>query len=594
MTMATTRLLAAPDVDAEASTAATAAELILGHLADQGVDTIFGIPGGHISPFLGALRRQRRIRYVIARHEGGAAFMADGYARASGRPGVCLVTAGPGVTNALTGVAAAHLDGSPMLLLSGQVPTDSFGRGGIQESTSEGGIDLVAALRYATVHSSLVVDPRAVGRQIGRALAELRRRPGGAVHLCIPANLARAPLDPAEVARWPRWRMTRGSGGHPPEGVVAAVHERLSAARRPLVYLGSGAREALLRRGDAFIEWSQRHGIAVVTSPRAKGLIDERAPCSLGVFGLAGSLQAEEQLRRGCDALLVLGSRLGEWSSNNFSRDLRAAFIAQVDLDEAAIGRCLPVDSPIVADTDEFMAELLALPAASGALAVQRCRELAALKAEVPRQRPTSAPSRPRGRLAPQQVMAALDRRIGEDLDLYVDMGNCTGWAIHCLTMAPPARLFTPCGLSTMGWSCGAVLGGKIATPQRRALALLGDGSFLMNGAEVSTAAKYRIGAVYLVLDDDALGMVNHGEHIQTGHSLDDGYYDLGAPDLVAFARALGAHAYAVDSPQAAADALDAAFVAADAERRPQVIVARINRQEVPPYGERFRAVGGR
>jgi acetolactate synthase-1/2/3 large subunit len=189
--------------------------------------------------------------------------------------------------------------------------------------------------------------------------------------------------------------------------------------------------------------------------------------------------------------------------------------------------------------------------------------------------------------------MAELNRHMQGTIDLYVDMGNCTGWANHCLWLSPPARIFVPCGLSTMGWSCGAVIGGKLARPERRALALLGDGALLMNGTEINTAAKYGIGVVYLVLNDDSLGMVNHGEHLQTGHPLADGYYALGNPDLVGFARSLGADAYAADTSKTLAAALAAAFTAADETRRPQVIVARIDPREVPPYGERFRSVAG-
>jgi acetolactate synthase-1/2/3 large subunit len=164
----------------------TAAEHVVHYLANQGVDAIFGIPGGHISPFLGALRRQERVRYIIARHESGAAFMADGYARASGRLGVCLVTAGPGATNAMTGLAAAHLDCVPVLLISGQVPTDRWGLGAMQESTTESGVDIVRALRHASAYSACIVEPRSFVRQFGRALAVLNGCPGAAVHLSIP------------------------------------------------------------------------------------------------------------------------------------------------------------------------------------------------------------------------------------------------------------------------------------------------------------------------------------------------------------------------------------------------------------------------
>lgn len=232
---------------------------------------VFGVPGGHLSPFLGALRRQDRVRFIIAAHEGGAAFMADGYARASGKPGVCLVTAGPGATNALTGLAAAHLDGVPVLVISGQVPPERWGLGSIQESTGESGVDVVAAFRHAAAYSAGIVDVRSFARQFGWALAVLHGRPGGAVHLSIPASVARATLDRASVAGW----SVRGRCARPRvvlDDATREVHRRIVAARRPLVYLGSGAREALADLGEGLRAWVERRGIAVVTSVRGKGL----------------------------------------------------------------------------------------------------------------------------------------------------------------------------------------------------------------------------------------------------------------------------------------------------------------------------------
>ena len=189
--------------------------------------------------------------------------------------------------------------------------------------------------------------------------------------------------------------------------------------------------------------------------------------------------------------------------------------------------------------------------------------------------------------------MAELNPHLGEHTDLYVDMGNCTGWATHCLRLAPPTRVFYPCGLSSMGWSVGAVIGGKVGRPERTAIALTGDGSFLVNGTEVLTAARYRVGAVYVVLNDDSLGMVNHGEHAQSGGEfpLEDPYFSLGNPDLVRFSESLGAQAYEVTRPGQLAQLLPQVLQRADSERRPQVIICKIDPREVPPYGDRFAAV---
>ena len=585
-----------PGTDSETPAGgATVAEWVVRRLEAEGVHAVFGIPGGNISPFLAVLRGHPRIRFVIACHEGGAAFMADGYARAGGGLGVCLVTAGPGATNALTGVASAHLDGVPLLAITGQVPTDRYGLAAMQESTDEGGVNTVELFRHATAYTTSIVDPRSFPRLFGRALNLARTGPRGAVHLSFPANVARQRVEDPVFPVIPRRESPVPAVI---TGEVAAAFRMLAAAERPLLYLGAGAREAMEEHGDAVLELVERLALPVVTSLRGKGAFPEDHGLSLGVLGMAGSPRADRWLADGVDVLLVVGSRLGEWASKNFSRALRARSVVQVDLDPGSIGQLLLPDLPVVADAGSFLGGLAAH--ARGAAAALDPERVAARHGALMRLRREVAPVLEPAKAAcgdaplkPQRVMAELDPYLRGDVDLYVDMGNCTGWSAHCLSIAAPARAFYPCGLSSMGWSCGAVVGGKLARPERTAIALVGDGAFLMNGVEVNTAARCGVGAVYVVLNDDYLGMVNHGEHAQLGTPLDDPYYALGGPDLAGFAASLGARAYTVERPGELSWVLPDARAAADAERRPQVVVVRTDHREVPPYGERFASVRG-
>lgn len=585
---------ARPPSDAVPLDGATVAECVIRQLEAEGVDAVFGIPGGNISPFLGVLRGRRGMRFVIACHEGGAAFMADGYARASGRLGVCMVTAGPGATNALTGVASAHLDGVPLLAITGQVPTDRYGLAAMQESTDEGGVNTVELFRHASAYTTSIVDPRSFPRLFGRAVNVARTAPRGAVHLSFPANVARQRVEGAAFPLIPRPRT-------PAPAViteeVAATFRLLAAAERPLLYLGAGAREAMESHGAAVTELVESLALPVVTSLRGKGAFPEDHGLSLGVLGMAGSPRADRYMAEGVDVLVVVGSRLGEWASKNFSRDIRARTVVQVDVNAASIGQLLVPQLPVVADAGSFLGGLAAHARSAGGLDPARVAgrhgALMRLRRETPRLLEPAKAACGEAPLKPQRVMAELDPLLGGDVDLYVDMGNCTGWSAHCLTVAAPARAFYPCGLSSMGWSCGAVIGGKIARPERTAIALVGDGAFLMNGVEVNTAARYGVGAVYVVLNDDYLGMVNHGEHAQLGTPLDDDYYSLGGPGLAAFAESLGARAYRVERPGELSWVLPDALAAADAERRPQVVVVRVDPREVPPYGARFASVKG-
>jgi acetolactate synthase-1/2/3 large subunit len=268
---------------------------MLEQLEAQGIDAVFGIPGGNIAAFQQGLRAHSKLRFIITSHEGGAAYMADGYARATGKLGVCLVTSGPGVMNALTGIASAHLDEVPLLVISGQVATDRFGLSAIQESTSACGVDTAALLHHATALSTSVVDPQSFPRLLTKALRTAMGHPKAAVHLSIPSNvsrqtIARTPVPPSHEkleTRAPAARMDD----------IRALLVGLLSGKRPLILLGSGAREALGQFEREFSIFIQRHRIPVVTSLRGKGIYSERDPWCLGVVGTAADPRAEAYLR---------------------------------------------------------------------------------------------------------------------------------------------------------------------------------------------------------------------------------------------------------------------------------------------------------
>ncbi|CAM3754799.1 thiamine pyrophosphate-binding protein [Corallococcus sp. ZKHCc1 1396] len=569
----------------------TVADCVLAHLEAEQVEAVFGIPGGNLAPFQQALRKHGSMRFIIASHEGGAAFMADGYARATGKLGVCMVTAGPGATNAMTGVASAHLDGVPLLTISGNVSTERVGLFAMQESNSTHGVNTVEMFRQACASSAAVVDAQSLPRLLQRAMRTSQGLPGGATHLSIPTNVARQPIQRATVPT------TRGAFRARPAAApfedLRAAFSMLRTARRPLILLGAGARAAMEEHGDAFNAFVTQHGIPVTSSLRGKGLFSEREPLCLGVVGLGGSKRVEAYLRDGVDVLLVLGSRLGEWASRSFHKYFQSIHhVIQVDVEAANIGQLLPVRLPIVADAGSVVTGLAELGQmigpSSGARVQERWAQVMALHEPAPA---VCAPQA-KGMVKPQQLLAELDRHLSPEMDLYIDIGNCTGWTSHLLHVSPPARIFYPTGLTSMGWSCGAVVGGKIGRPERAAVAVVGDGAFLMNGVELLTASRYRVGTVTIVLNDNALGMVNHAEHMQdTAYPLEDEFYGLGNPDLERFSESLGAKVYTVDGPGQLDALLPEVLRRADASGQPQVIVAHIDYREVPPYGDRFAAV---
>lgn len=553
--------------------APTVAAALIDVLVAENVTKVFGVPGGNIAPFIQELRRRTDIEFVIAAHEGGAAFMADGYARASGRLGVCLVTAGPGATNALTGVAAAHLDGVPLLVVSGQVRLAQFGLGAIQESTPDKGVDTCAMFGVATAYSSLVVSEEAFPRQFARALAVAYS--GNAAHLCVPLDVSRRACTSAVIR--PR---VDALGAAPDARALGEAAELLRASTRPLLVLGAGSSRWALRDGAA-VAWAERMGVPVATTLRAKGVFPEDHPLSLGVLGMGGDDRPPEYLRSGCDLVIIAGSALGEWATRSFApiggTDRR---VIRVDRDPAALVGYLPADVAMLGDAGASLDELARIGTPSDP------------PGRLPPHEPRPTARSAAGGVHPAELMAALQGVVSPTTDLYVDMGNCTAWSSRELRIAPPARVFYPCGLSTMGWSIGAVVGGALADGLRVSVALCGDGALLMNGSELLTASRTGARCVFVVLHDGYLGMVNHGEHTQAPQfGLDDPAYALGDVDLVKYVEAMGVRAHPVASGREAEAAVARAVRAAQTDHAPQAVVVMIDPSIPPPYGERFGAV---
>ncbi|GAA4211201.1 thiamine pyrophosphate-binding protein [Microbispora amethystogenes] len=427
-----------------------------------------------------------------------------------------------------------------------------------------------------------LAEPRTFPRILAQAINVATAPRPCAAYVSVPADLARmaAGDEKAAVPAWrPAFDLPRGHARH--------VLQALARARRPLIYLGSGAREALAGGRAEFHELVHALRAPVATSLRGKGLFPESDELSLGVLGMAGSERARAYAEAGIDTLVVIGSSLGEWATRGYDQSFTtASTYFHVDLDPSVFGQFLRGGEHIQADAATFLRALRSeMPTFTEA----------PLAVPVPQRQPTPPPVSRETPMSPVSVMLALNETLRGEDDLYIDIGNCTGWAAHHLVIDPPARIFYPCGLSSMGWSCGAVVGGKIGDPRRTAIALLGDGAFLMNGSEVRTTAKNGVGAVYVVLDDGYLGMVNHGEHAQGGGvvPLDDDYYFLGGADLARFAESLGADAHPAADPDGLREALRAARTGAAKRSRPQVVVARIDHRVIPPYGERFTSIAG-
>jgi acetolactate synthase-1/2/3 large subunit len=573
----------------------TVARLLLDYLRLEGVDHIFGVPGGGLIQMLWELyAADDQPRYVVCRHETGAAYMADGYYRVSGRLGVVMVTTGPGATNALTGVMNAEAAGSAMLALTGEIAQMYYGSGYLQEGI-DGKLDVDEVFRAACAASAVLSTADNAPRLIESALRTALGTPRHAAHLSLPVDVTMATVAPGSHPTPDSPARYRASAPVAPAAQVSDTVERLAAARRPMILLGNGCREALRDPATraAFTGLVEAAAIPVMTTADGKSVFPEDHPMALGAFGIANAVWPYywmTQTDPAYDLLLVIGSGLGELATDKWQPMLRpAGTMIQVDAESRVIARDYPVDLGITGEAGDFIRRLVAeAPSVVFPADVVAARRafLAGIKtahdrfADPDAYRSEAAPIHPAALCrVMQEVMPA------EGSIVMLDAGNCVGWGVHYLTGGPGFEIHSSLDMGPMGFAVGAVVGAKLARPEATCVALTGDGAFMMQGAEISTAQRLGIGAIWIVLQDNDLAMVSQGmEHFKKG-DLDRwrAMFSLGDPDLAAFATGLGAQASTVDSPAAFRDALGAALCGA-AEGRPQVIVARIDRNAQPPY----------
>ncbi|HEY7423509.1 MAG TPA: thiamine pyrophosphate-binding protein [Gemmataceae bacterium] len=576
----------------------TVAQCLLKYLQLEGVKKLFGVPGGALKYVLDELRKQQdRFEYVICRQETGAAYMADGYARVTSGLGVVLVTSGPGATNALTGAVNAQCSNSSVLVVSGEVPEEDFGKGYLQEGM-DSGLDVNAVYRSACQYTAVISSPLDFQTLFAQALRSAMARPRRTTHVSLPEDISKEPLPEAKVpVNVCNYRATPCCSA-PEQAKTALAH--LLGADHPLLFLGAGCREALSepKRCQRFQQFIEKFALPVMTSPGAKALLPESHALSLRTYGLAGCEWPKYYLQPSLldphlpphyDCLMVLASSLGDLATNMWEKTLtpeRPFLFLQVDLDQTALGRAFPIDLGIIAEIGQFLDDLFA----QGDQVAADAQSVQARRAFVARIKERSAYREPDKRdcddapIRPQALMKCLSEELPAGAHVFIDAGNCVGWALHYLTIDPPSQVHSALAMGPMGFGVGSVVGAKLGAPDRVCIGIVGDGAFLMHGSEVSTAARYGVGAIWIVLFDNDLAMVSQG----MGHYFPrpgwKNYYQIGKPNLAKFAQSLGATAYGIDSPAQFRRSFSRAVKAAKTKKKPQVIIAHHDTKEIPPY----------
>lgn len=556
--------------------AMTAIDVLVRCLEAEGVRYIFGIPGGPLTPLYEALSTRAQIRPILTKHESGAAFMANGYARVSGRLGVCCATSGPGGTNAVTGIAASFADSVPVLLLTAQVATATFGQGAAQEGSSFG-VDLVEIYRPVTRLSTMLMNPERTQGVMQYALRSALSGRRGPVHLNLPADLVTQPATyhPMIPSQY------RPEGTSVDIDAVRKAAELLATARRPGILAGSGVARAAAQ-AELFklaCEWR----IPVATTPKGKGAFPENHPLSLGVFGFTGHPRADAYLfSQQVDVLLIIGSSLGETATHAWDKRLQPTrALLQIDLDPREIGKNYPVDVGVVGDAAialRSLHEQLAL-LRPGLEPFATDEALRAITHAVPRRIRAEAARSDQVPIRPQRVLHEMQELLPPETLLFVDIGNCMLWAGHYHEVRAPGTYFVNMGLGSMGHSIAAAVGGKLAAPDRPVVVLGGDSAFAMNGIEVHTAVEQELAITWIILNDGGHGMVRHGWNLLDHRDFSESMRFRSPIDIAGFAASLGARSFRAESPDEFRKALEEAL----GSKRACVIDVKIDGSEMPP-----------
>lgn len=575
----------------------TVGDLIIHYLKLEDVEYIFGIPGGGLMNLLINLKDNRKkIKYIICRQETGAAYMADGYYRATGKIGVLAVTTGPGATNSLTGVMNAQADGSALILISGEIDEKFDGMGYLQEGV-DGSLNINDIFAAAVGYSTIISSGTNAETLVKQAFRDALSIPRQAVHLSLPINVTLEPLtNPVMSTSTTAYRAN--SKEAPGEEIKTALGSIL-ACKRPLLFLGNGCRQALQDKETYknLLHFVETYAIPVMTTADAKGIFPESHELSLRVYGIADCMWPYQYLTAkdpAYDGILIIGSELAELSTNSWLPILKpggknAPFI-QVDINQKIIARSFEVTQGIVGEAGAVFKEIASLMTSlpvKKADVKARKTFIATIKKQSPFIDPQSYQSK-KAPIEPAAIMRVLQNTLPSGSKLFIDAGNCVGWSVHYLAIDPPSSIFTSLAMGPMGFAVGAVVGGKIGCPDATCLCITGDAAFLMQGSEISTASHYKIGAIWLVLYDNNLNMVSQGMNFFAPDTTKPGIweelYELGNPDLAMYAKSLGAEAHTINSPAELEKVMPTVLKRADKDNVPQVIIANINRKLVPPY----------
>ena len=557
----------------------TGAQILCRTLLDEGVDVLFGYPGGAIMPLYHALPEFPELRHVLVRHEQAAAHAADGYARASGRAGVCVATSGPGATNLVTGLATAQMDSTPVVAITGQVARSMMGRDAFQET------DIIGITQPITKHSRLIEDVEEIEEAVREALYVAQEGRPGPVLLDIPKDVQNQKLSGAGGQRDSNSTPARSSraGTDPPPRCPAGSFEEatrlIAGAERPLIMAGHG-----VVLSGAYAELrvlAERTGIPVITTLLGISAFPEAHPLHLGMPGMHGEVHVNRAIQQS-DLIIGLGLRFDDRVTGNLAGFARGAKLIHIELDASEIGKNVPAAIGLVGDVRDVLCQLLP------AIAPRSCDAWRQEIGGFTRLRDENF----QAGLSPQAILDAIAESAGGECTIVSDVGQHQMWVAKLFRYQRPNSHITSGGLGTMGFAVPAAMGVALARPGEPVWAISGDGGFQMNMQEIATMVQEGIPVKMAVFNNGYLGMVRQWQ--QFFHGRRYSATPIWSPDYVKLAEAYGIAGYRIESQ----DQLQETVATASAAPGPALLEFMIEQEAnvfpmIPPGGSLSEPIEG-
>ena len=512
------------------------AEILLRALKDQGVEVIFGYPGGAVLPIYDAIFNQNAIRHILVRQEGGAVHAAEGYARSTGKVGVVLVTSGPGATNAVTGLCDALMDSIPVVCLTGQVPTHLIGNDAFQEA------DTTGITRPATKHNYLVKRSEDLARVVHEAFYVARSGRPGPVVIDLPKDILinKAPYTEAAPAH-PTYRPRLDPDAARIEEAVALLKQ----AKRPMIYAGGGVINAGPKASEALTALVRATGFPVTNTLMGLGAYPASDPQFLGMLGMHGTYEANMAMH-GCDVLLAVGARFDDRVTGRLNAFSQGSRKIHIDIDRSSVNKNVPIEIPIIADAgralDAMLREWHATPGKADAPAI------AAWWRQIDEWRGKNSlgfhqAMQPGTIIKPQyavQRLYEITKARKQEVFITTEVGQHQMWAAQHFKFEKPNRWMTSGGLGTMGYGLPAARGVQVAHPDALVIDIAGEASILMNIQEMGTLAQYRLPVKVFILNNEYMGMVRQWQELLHGGRYSESY-SAALPDFVKLAESFHA-----------------------------------------------------